>query len=132
MSTASAGSGPTTSQVKSVPSAVLVLRARVRAASVSSSTSPRASLQVQTTTAFVVMVGFSLLAFEKLAFGPGRLGEQLVLAQSRHEAVDAELHAALRGAGIAIAAVPTSELAAEARAPSITVFEGRWAGAPGS
>ena len=34
--------------------------------------------------------------------------------------------------GIAIAAVPTSELDAEARAPSITVFEGRWAGAPGS
>ena len=60
-------------------------------------------------------------------------GARLLLAhKSRHEAVDAELHAALRGAGIAIAAVPTSELAAEARAPSITVFEGRWAGAPGS
>ena len=60
-------------------------------------------------------------------------GARLLLAhKSRHEAVDAELHAALRAAGIAIAAVPTSELAAEARAPSITVFEGRWAGAPGS
>ena len=60
-------------------------------------------------------------------------GARLLLAhKSRHEAVDAELHAALRGAGIAIAAVPTSELAAEARAPSSTVFEGRWAGAPGS
>ena len=52
--------------------------------------------------------------------------------RDRREAVDAELHAALRAASIAIAAVPTSELAAEARAPSITVFEGRWAGAPGS
>ena len=36
-------------------------------------------------------------------------GARLLLAhKSRHEAVDAELHAALRGAGIAIAAVPTS------------------------
>ena len=55
------------------------------------------------------------------------VGEIMQLIEAQNRTI-----AALRGAGIAIAALPTSELAAEARAPSITVFEGRWAGAPGS